>query len=62
MRAGREDLRDFAFGQLAGTRFLRLVADGDLASGFEDAGDVAVGGVMRQTAHGDAVARGEREV
>jgi hypothetical protein len=33
-----------------------------LRPAFEDAGDVAVGGVMRQAAHRHAVARGEREV
>ena len=37
MRAGRKDLRDLAFDKLAGARILDLIADGDLASGLEDA-------------------------
>jgi hypothetical protein len=62
MRAGGEDLGDLALDELAGPGFLELLADGDLATGFEDAGDVIVGGVVRQAAHGDAVARGQRQV
>jgi hypothetical protein len=46
VRARAEDLRDGAFDQLAGAGLFELVADGDLAPGLEDAGDVAAGGMM----------------
>jgi len=62
MRAGRKDLRDLTIHQFSWTRVFGLIADGHLASGFENARDVAVCRVMRQTAHRDAVAGGEREV
>ena len=62
MRAGREDLRDLAFDELAGPGVFHLIADGHFASAFQDAGDVIVGRVKRQAAHRHAVARGEREV
>ena len=62
MCAGREDLCDLAFDELAGPGVFELVADGDFASGLEQPADVGVRGVMRQTAHRHAVARGERKV
>ena len=62
MRAGREDLGDFAFDEFAGPGVFELVADGDLASGLEQPADVGVGRVMRQAAHRHAVARGERKI
>ena len=60
--AGGKDLGDLAFDEFAGLGFLELLADGDLAAGAEDAGDVAVGGVKGQAAHGDAIPGGEGEV
>ncbi len=62
VRAGREDLRDVAFDELAGLGVLELVADGDFAAGAQESRDVAVGGVMRQAAHGDRLPPREREV
>ena len=62
MRAGREDLRDLALDELAGPGVFELLADGHLAAVLEDAGDVIVGGVKRQAAHGHAVAGGEGQI
>jgi len=62
VRARRKDLGDLAFDELAGAGFFELVANGDLASGAEQPPDVGGGGVVGQTAHGHAVAAGEREV
>src|SRR5450755_382589 len=62
MRSGRQDLRDLAFDELAGRGLLKLVADGDLASGLEYPRDVTVGRMKRQAAHRRAVARREGEV
>ena len=62
VRAGRKDLRDLAVHEFAGFGFLGLFADGNLATGLEQAADVIVGRVKGQAAHGDAVAGGEREV
>ena len=62
MRAGREDLRDFAFDELAGARFLDLIAHSDFAARAEDARDVAVERVVRDAAHRDRAALGERDV
>ena len=50
------------FRQLSGARVLHLVADGDLAAGFEQSGDVAAGGVIGNAAHGHGAAVGERDV
>ena len=50
--AGRDDARDFALHELH--TFLRrfhLIADGDLVAFPEQAGDVAVGSVIGNTAH-----------
>lgn len=60
--AGAEDLGDGALDEFARAGFLDLVADGDLASGLEEAGDVGLGGMIGQAAHGDALALGEGEV
>ncbi len=57
MRAGREDLRDLAFDEFAGPGVFKLIANGDFASGLEDSTDVSVGRMMRNAAHGHAVAR-----
>jgi hypothetical protein len=62
VRAGGKDLRDLAIDQLAGLGFLGLLADGDLASGLEQSSDVGIRRVVRQAAHGHAVAGGEGEV
>ena len=62
MRAGAEDLGDLAFDKFAGPGVFELIADGDLASGLEQPADVGMGRMMRQAAHGHAVARGEREI
>ena len=53
MGARAEDLRDLAFDELAGTRLLQLLADGDLASGLEQAADVSAGRVKGDAAHRD---------
>ena len=62
MRAGAEDLGDFAFDEFAGPGVFELIADGHLASGLEQLADVGMGRMMRQSAHGHAVARRERKV
>ena len=62
MRAGRKDLRDFPFDELAGARVFHLIANGDFASAFQDARDVIIRRMKRQAAHRHAVARGEREI
>ena len=62
VRAGGEDLRHLALHQFAGPGLFGLIAEGHLAPGLEQAGDVAARGVVRQAAHRDPVARGEREV
>ncbi len=66
--AGRDDADDFAADDfLAGAGLLHLIADGDFESGADEAGDVAVGGVIGDAAHGNglaffAIARGERDL
>ena len=62
MRAGRKNLGDLAFDQLAGLGFLKLFADGHLTAAAQDARNVGVGRVKRQAAHGNAVAGGERQI
>ena len=62
VRAGRKDLRDLAFDELAGARLLHLIAHGDLAARAEDARDVAVERVVRDAAHRHRAALGERDV
>lgn len=62
MRAGRENLRDLALDELAGARVFDLVADGDLAPGLEDAGNVVVQRVGRDAAHRHHAAFGECDV
>ena len=66
--AGSDDADDFAADDfLAGAGLLHLVADGDFEAGADQAGDVAVGGVIGNAAHGDglaffAIAGGERDL
>jgi hypothetical protein len=60
--ARAEDLGDFAFDQLAGPRFLHLIANGDLASGPEQSADVGIGGMERNAAHGHGAAAGEGDI
>ena len=60
--AGGENLRHVALDQFARFGFFELVADGDLLAVLEEFADVAFGGVMRNAAHGRAVAGGECEV
>ena len=55
--AGGDDAGDFAADELfAGAGLLHLFADGDFEAGADEAGDVAVGGVIRDAAHGDGLA------
>ena len=66
--AGGDDADDFAANDFfAGAGLLHLVADGDFEAGADQAGDVAVGGVVRNAAHGDrltffAIAGSERDL
>ena len=66
--AWRDDADDFAADDfLAGAGRFHLIADGDLESGADQAGDVAVGGVIGDAAHGNglalfAIARGESDL
>ena len=66
-RAGRDDPGDLALHQFFGKAgILHLVADGYAIALLDKAGDVALGGVVRDAAHGDGhtflfVARGERD-
>ena len=62
MGAGREDLGDLAFDELAGPGVFELIANGDLATGPEQPANVSIRRVMRQAAHGKTVARGERQI
>jgi hypothetical protein len=62
MRAWAENLRHLAFDQLPRPGLLHLVANGDLASGFEQPADVRVGGVKWNAAHGDVAAPGQRDI
>jgi len=54
--AGRDDPGDLPLDQLARTGFLELVADGHLVPLLDEAGDIAVHGVVRHAAHGDGLA------
>ncbi len=62
VRAGAEDLRDIAIDQLAGPGLLQLIANGNLAPLSEEFADVRFGRVMRNPAHRDTVAIGQREI
>ena len=62
MGARTENLRDLAFDQLTGPRLLHLIADGDLAAGLEQPGDVVIRGVKRDAAHGHRAPLGQRHV
>ena len=59
--AGAQDADQGAAHELAGPGVFELVADGDLASGLEDAGDVIVRRVKRQAGHGRILPPGQRE-
>ncbi len=51
--AGSYDAGDFAADEFfAGAGLFHLLADGDFETGADEAGDVAVGGVIRDAAHG----------
>ena len=39
-----------------------MIANGDFAAGLEKAGDVTVGGVVRDAAHRDDAAPGQRDI
>ena len=66
--ARRDDANDFAADDFfAGAGLLHLIADGDFEAGADQAGDVAVGGVIRNAAHRNglpffAIARGQRDL
>ena len=62
VRSRTEDLRDLPLDQLAGPRLLHLVADGHFAPRLQEPGDVAVGGVKGNAAHGDVAAVRQRHV
>src|SRR6266481_1986170 len=63
-----DDTHDFSANELlAWAGLFHLIANRDLEAGADQARDVAVGGVIRHTAHGNrltlfAVARGERDL
>ena len=55
--AGSDDAGDFAADEFfAGAGLLHLFADGDFEAGADEAGDVAVGGVVGDAAHGNGLA------
>ena len=70
--AGRHDADDVALDEPLGQRrVLHLLADGDLVALGDEAGDIALGGMIGHAAHGDLVlgafvlgmvARGERQI
>ena len=62
MRSRAQDLRHLALHQLAGARFLHLLAKRHFAPGLEQAGDVTAQGVKGDAAHGHDPAFGERHV
>ena len=62
MEPGGEDAGDLAFDQFAGDGFGGLFGDGDAFAGLEQAGDVALGGVVGHAAHRGAAAVGEGHV
>ena len=59
---GGDDLRDFAFDDLAWFGFGCLFGEGYTLAGFDEFGDVAGGGVVRDAGHGDFMAFGEGDV
>ena len=60
--AGGEDAGDLALDEFPGCGIGRLLGDGDAFPGLEQAGDVALGGVVGNAAHGGAAALGEGDV
>ena len=55
--SGRDDAGDFAADQFfAGAWLFHLLADGDFETCADEAGDVAVGGVVRNATHGNGLA------
>jgi hypothetical protein len=62
MRSRRKDLRDLAFDELAGARFLHLVANRHLAARAQQSPDVGVGRVKRHTAHRHHAAFRQRDI
>ena len=61
-RAGGKDAGDFAGDEFSGDGFGGLLGDGDAFVGLEETGDVALGGVVGDAAHGGAAAFGEGDV
>ena len=57
-----ENLCDIAFHELAGARFLQLLANGDFAAGLEQFADIRLRGMERNAAHGNHSALRERHV
>ena len=62
MSAGTQDLGHLALDQLARPGRFHLVANRHFASRFEQAGDIAVRGVVRNAAHGGTPAPGQRDI
>ncbi len=60
--AGGEDAGDFAFDEFSGFGLGGLLGDGDAFVRLEQAGDVALRGVVGDAAHGRAAALGEGHV
>lgn len=60
--ASGEDAGDLAFDEFAGFGVGGLLGDGDAESGFEKSGEVGLGGVPWDAAHGGEVAFGEGHV
>ncbi len=59
---GGDDLGDLALDNLSGFGSGRLLGDGDALVGFDELGDVALRGVVRDAAHWDVVSLGEGDV
>ena len=60
--AGGEDACDLTRDEFSGDGFRGLFGDCDAFSGFEEAGDVALCGVVGDAAHGSSAAFGEGDV
>jgi len=60
--AGAEDLGDGAFDELACAGIFDLIADGDFMTGAGQAGDIGMGGMVGDAAHGSMAALGEGDV
>ena len=59
---GGDDLGNFAFDDFPGFGRGRLLGDGDTLVGADEFGDVSLGGVVGDAAHGDVVSLGEGNI